>query len=296
LLIVALTGMAVMAGWLLALGVQPIAIAIIISLIVISHGVVARFVAETGFPFFRPYISAVQIFSNFSPAAFSTRDIYFFGATHLIGPFTARESTMVFTTHGLRAVESPGLSRRQGHWILGLIVWSIALSLVVAAISSLHCYYTYAVPLTNQSNDTVINSHGLEFMPRTEIVDRMNQHASGHWPTKAFNPWQHIGIGALVTAVLQLGAWRYAWWPLIPVGYVASQSSYIPQAWFSIFIGWLAKITIVRFGGTKLYHHLRPLFIGLVFGEGLVTGVWMVINLILAMNGYDYKMIFFLPG
>ena len=66
-------------------------------------------------------------------------------------------------------------------------------------------------------------------------------------------------------------------------------------AWFSILIGWLAKLLILRFGGPTLYHRARPVFVGMIFGETVAGGIWLVINLLLSANGHAIIPAKFLP-
>ena len=58
-----------------------------------------------------------------------------------------------------------------------------------------------------------------------------------------------------------------AWWPFHPVGYAISGSWSMDQLWFAMFLGWLAKAAILRYGGAKAYRPAVPLFVGLVVGE-----------------------------
>jgi len=53
----------------------------------------------------------------------------------------------------------------------------------------------------------------------------------------------------------------------------------------STFLGWLAKVFVLKYGGLKVYQKFRPFFIGLVLGECMVVGGWVVIDLILGTRG-----------
>ena len=44
-----------------------------------------------------------------------------------------------------------------------------------------------------------------------------------------------------------------------------------------------------------MYTAARPLFIGLIMGECTAVGIWLVINLLLALGGFDYRITSFLP-
>jgi hypothetical protein len=56
----------------------------------------------------------------------------------------------------------------------------------------------------------------------------------------------------------------------------------------SIFLGWLFKYIILRYGGLRGYRTARPLFLGLIFGEYSIGGVWLVVGLI---TGRGYKIL-----
>jgi hypothetical protein len=48
--------------------------------------------------------------------------------------------------------------------------------------------------------------------------------------------------------------------------------------WFSVFIAWLSKSTITRIGGALLYERLKPFFLGLILGEAVAGGFWLIVD------------------
>jgi hypothetical protein len=48
--------------------------------------------------------------------------------------------------------------------------------------------------------------------------------------------------------------------------------------WFSIFLGWLAKTLIMRFGGAQSYRKMTPAFLGLAFGDVAMMLFWLAID------------------
>ena len=50
------------------------------------------------------------------------------------------------------------------------------------------------------------------------------------------------------------------------------------KVWFSIFLVWLVKLAVMKYGGPALYRRTRPLFLGLIMGQFVVAGVWLIID------------------
>ena len=88
-----------------------------------------------------------------------------------------------------------------------------------------------------------------------------------------------MGIGASLMALLTFMRARFLWWPLHPIGLVASCSlPLMYRAWFSVFLAWLLKFLILRYGGPKIYRKSIPFFLGLVLGVFATVGLWLVIS------------------
>ena len=78
---------------------------------------------------------------------------------------------------------------------------------------------------------------------------------------------------------------RFLWWPLHPVGLALGLTHPIYRVWFSIFIAWMFKAFILKYGGPKLYRMLRPFFLGLILGGFSSAGVWLLIDAFTGMHG-----------
>ena len=81
---------------------------------------------------------------------------------------------------------------------------------------------------------------------------------------------QNIGaysVGALFVFVLTILRLQFIWFPLHPVGFVVSSSWGMNPFWFSVFLSWLLKFIILRYGGLKTYRKNTPFFLGLILGE-----------------------------
>jgi hypothetical protein len=298
--VILLASVALMLAWLLLLGVQWWVAGCIVAIVLLVHLVTARVVAETGVAGYRSAPSMLQITSNVPAAALSGRDVFFSGAFSSLGGFTTRESAMTFGLHGLWVADhvEPSIieNRRARRQLMACIAWALALGFVVAAASSLWCYYRYAIPITPYFQNESENPHGLHALPKADIITPMSQHGQGRFPPKAHDPAFNFGLGFALTAALQVLALRYSAWPFMPVGYLFATTAHFPNVgWYSIFLGWLCKVVIVKFGGATLFQRAKPFFIGLIFGEALAAGAWLVVTLVLAWQGLEYRPLTFLP-
>ena len=78
---------------------------------------------------------------------------------------------------------------------------------------------------------------------------------------------------------------QFLWWPIHPIGFPVGGTYMAYFAWSSMFAGWLLKLLILRYGGIRLFHRLRPFFLGMVLGEVSNLGIWMVIDYFTGMTG-----------
>ena len=87
-----------------------------------------------------------------------------------------------------------------------------------------------------------------------------------------------VGLGIALTYGMMLARSRFAWFPLHPIGLLVSQTYPIGSIWFSVFLGWLFKVIITKFGGTDSYRKGVPLFLGLALGDVMMMIFWLVID------------------
>lgn len=98
-----------------------------------------------------------------------------------------------------------------------------------------------------------------------------------------------MGVGFLFTGLLWWLRSRFPMFPFHPTGYAVASSMWtFGWLWFSVFISWTAKNLILRFGGIRLYHRVMPLFLGLILGEFMVGGAWVIVRLIWGVSVYSF--------
>jgi len=86
-----------------------------------------------------------------------------------------------------------------------------------------------------------------------------------------------MGLGAVVMVGLLWLRSTFYWWPLHPLGFAAFGLEW--GMWFSFFIGWLFKRTVLAYGGGEFSRKLSPFFYGLIVGHLLMTAFWAIVGL-----------------
>ena len=80
--------------------------------------------------------------------------------------------------------------------------------------------------------------------------------------------WTALG-GSLGMLILMIAHQRLSWWPFHPLGFAMAPGWTMAPIWFSIFLAWLIKVSILKFGGAG---STRPFFLGLLAGQFATGG------------------------
>lgn len=283
-----LAGLVVMFGWMLVAGFHPVLAIVSIGMVLMAHVVTGRIVAETGIPYLRTNPTVLQLVQNMSVESISTRNTFFAGLMSVNGAVQTRESVFGLSQHGMRLMDETGAMRRRFGPLAIIIGWTLIISLAAGWWSSLTCYYTYSAPISTKMEYTMINQDIATNHAKSALVDSVVTHTGGSFPQKAYDVRLHIALGFIAVMALQAGAWTFAGWPLLPIGFVLVGTPLINNAWLSVLIGWLAKVILQTIGGNRLVTNARPVFIGLIFGEAVAAALWMLITFALAMAGHEY--------
>ena len=99
-------------------------------------------------------------------------------------------------------------------------------------------------------------------------------------------------LGGGVMAGLLTMYRRFLWWPLHPLGFVVSMDRVMDTAWFPVFVAWLMKSVVLKYGGLKAYRSLWPLFYGLILGQFVAGGFWLIVDYFTGMMGNTITMDF----
>lgn len=294
---------AILIAWMTAAGTTLVGAVVIIGMILMAFIVLARIVAETGLIYVQVGVAIDRVWllsADIGGAAGRTGLGNIFFSNWFFGMFLndTRESLPVYATHAVRIADDRAYANER-NWrravpFVAVLVLAIVVAFAASGASSLYIHYSYEYPLDN--SDARVGQWGSMTMPATMALGW----TKGYLPPRAGPSEPHSRVGHFVGAGLFTGFLgtmnlRFAAWPLHPIGFVIANTWGLHQIWFSIFIGWLAKGLIVRYGGAGLYRTIRPLFIGLIFGEAAAMAFWLCISLALSSIGETYHAIQILP-
>ena len=76
-----------------------------------------------------------------------------------------------------------------------------------------------------------------------------------------------MAIGAFVMGVLIFMHSKFLWWPIHYIGFPIAESQPLRYWWFAIFLAWVIKGVILKFGGHNVYKKSVPFFLGMIMGN-----------------------------
>ena len=265
-------GIGVMIAWFVYLKTPLWASALFVGLALIIFIGLSRVVAESGVsaiispmtaPDFMVYGVGSKLLGANAIANFSMSYIF---ATDI------RVFLMGVCASGLKLVE--GMTRKSRRYVF----WAIMIAIVVGMAGSLYTIMELAY------RDGGINTANWFFkgMPGRiyDTASKGLEPRDVYWPGLGF-----MGIGGLGMVALTWLRQRFLWWPLHPIGFPIMANWIVDWMWFSVFVAWLIKIIILRYGGAQLFNRSRIFFLGIITGRMLITGIWLIVDYLTGMVG-----------
>ena len=180
-----------------------------------------------------------------------------------------------------------GLKMVEGVRNLRPLFWALVMAIVITMVGSgitiLYLAYTYGG----------INLHGWFFDADPQVPFRFIANKMQNVPPAQLGGWLFKAIGGTVMAALMLLRHHFLWWPFHPLGFAICTVSFIVgRIWFSVFLAWMFKLLILKYGGAKLHRKMMPLFMGLVLGQTCIAGFWLIIDTFTGMTGNSIGVLF----
>ncbi|MGH7143433.1 MAG: DUF6785 family protein [Planctomycetota bacterium] len=294
-----------MVGWMVLAGVDWYwALLFTLLVLVILIGL-SRLVCEGGLFYIQCQDEPLNMIQSvFSPVTVGPQNVVMMGLVNGAAIFDMRATAMppIFN-----AYKFCGETRLKLKGATFAILAAIAVSMVVSMFAMIMLGYQFgAINLEGGSSWTfqshpVNDDYGYEANTVSKIadfhaehktlVDRSQFKAAAALPDKyseARRDYQRVTwvvLGFVLVIVFMILRQFVFWWPH-PIGYVTWVSPAAMQRTIaSIFLGWLIKWAITKYGGFRTYFKLRPLFVGLIAGEAMIAVLWVLVKFCLGMLG-----------
>jgi len=266
-----LTGVVVMAIWLTVAGMPAWAAVLALLMAILIFVGLTRVVVESGLatavgPMISPSVMVSAVGStSLGPAGMVGMAFMYVWAADI------RTFIMASCAHGLRLADHLGANRRPLFWI-------ILLALILSVVGSVWAVLTLCYEYGGINLSSWFFGGGVR-APFEYIAVKLNTPT-----TPNLEGWVHTLLGGGVMASLMLARHHFLWWPLHPIGYPIGAVWLMDQLWLSIFLAWLVKITVMKYGGPTLYRRTRPFFLGLILGQFVISGIWIFIDYFTGMT------------
>ena len=172
---------------------------------------------------------------------------------------------MAVIANGLKLIEYMDRQSRR------YIFWGIVLAIFIGAVGS--CWMVFH--LVHIHGGINLDAWRFKLGPATiyDMTVRTLKPTEIYWPG-----WSFFLGGGIVMLALTWARQRLLWWPVHPIGFPVGSNMLMTHIWFSVFIAWAVKKSVLRFGGAALYRSSQTFFLGLIMGEVLCNGIWIIID------------------
>lgn len=275
-----LVGLAVMGLWLWKTGIAPPFVVMLLFAAFVIFITISRLVAQGGVASLFPPTNAPDfVVSKVGSSILGTK-----GVAGLAISYAWSVDTLILMmsacANGLKLLSEVDVARHRR--VFGGIVAVIIGTLCASIGMVLYLSYEYGAINLSSFYFNNVSQYPYNFMYKA-----LTNPTGPSW-----EGWLHTGIGVLVMALLMAVQHHFMWWPFHPLGYPVS-CVFFGGMWFSVFIAWLFKTVIMKYGGPPLFRRLRPVFLGLILGEASVGGFWIVVDYFTGMEGNTLRGIFF---
>lgn len=187
-----------------------------------------------------------------------------------------RSHPMPVLLEGLVATGRSGAARRR---MAVILLIAIVAGLASAYWALLEPYYR----LGAASGKVAGIQRGFGGQPFSQLASWLRQPTQPNHGAAAF-----MTGGFLLTLFLYFLRTRFIGFALHPVGYAISGTWSMELIWFSLLLAWLCKVSIMRYGGHKVYRQAVPFFLGLVLGDFISGAVWNILGCIRGWPIYHF--------
>ncbi len=193
----------------------------------------------------------------------------------------AYDSREVLGPHVMNALRISSVFERHRRLFLPAMLAALVVGAVAAGYATMEWIY-YKQGALNLPNTHSTVYRPLRMYERTHLMIS----SPGEAAEQSFGG---LASGAGMIGLLMFLRGTFCWWPVHPLGLAVAVSWCTTQLWFSFFLGWLAKVLILKIGGGRALRRARTFFIGVIIGESTMVAFSTVVSLLTGVRtGYVF--------
>lgn len=265
-------GILFLLGWLIMIGMAWWLAIVLLGLVLIIYIGFARIVAEGGVIFAETLNPQDFMIHGFTGPFLGARNLVSIGLTKFWMTHT-RTLIMPSMANSLKLADAARIKNQR--WLTAAMGLAIVGSLVGSIYAVMFLAYEYG--------GINLNWHFFGELQQ----NRFNYYASTvNTTSDPVGRWFFFGAGGGVMWFLMILRQKFIWWPLHFIGFPVGASAPLAVGWFSIFLAWMLKGLILKYGGITTYRAMLPLFLGLILGEFVSAGMWVIIDGLTGITGH----------
>ncbi len=182
--------------------------------------------------------------------------IFLYGSTALLSPPAI---------HAFRISEVFERGRRL---LLPAMVVAILAGMAASGWTSLHMAYDEGAANFDDTWGQMNHPKNL-FSMAHEMTEQPSQYSPARWLP--------FGVGIVLTGFVMFMRARFYWWPIHAIGLLGISNWHIDRMWLPFLLGWLIKVSLMKFTSGRAVRQARFFFIALILVEAFVGGVSTIV-------------------
>lgn len=265
-------GLLVMTWWLWVMGTPAWVAGLFVLVAMLIFLGITRIVAEAGLAVVRsPMIASDLVVHSVGAGVVGSVGIANLSLAH-VWAADIRVFVMATATNALKMIEEMEPRNRR------IVFWAMILALFIGVAGSFWMIFH----MSYRHGGINLNTWFFKGLPANTYSQALrNLDIVGtYWPGMGF----FAGGASAMVAMMWLRQ-RLPWWPLHPLGFPIGANQMMNVIWFNVFLAWLIKRLVLRYGGASAYRHSQRFFLGLIAGQSLCNGAWLVIDYVTGKVG-----------
>ena len=206
------------------------------------------------------------------------------GSTALSHADLAHTATLSWFNLDYRAAAMPhqleilvGMQRTKARLqpLVPALLIAAAVAMAAALVWDLQLYYTHGAATGNVN--------GWRTDKGSEAWNQLQRWLHNPQPPKP-NALAGMIFGAGLTLLLSALRARFIGFPLHPAAYALNMTFANDFFWGDMFVAWLIKALLLRYGGMKAYQVALPFFLGLILGDFVSGAAWSIVGTVTHIN------------